>query len=153
MISNILQILGLQPRISKVFSQSLEHFFLTVVQNNFGKKIPLFILQNRKSNKNITQLQDGPNCQCFVFLSDCKKNRQSLKMGNFFSSFSKTPNSSIVEQQPSSPFESLSDEKKRLYREICAKSSPDCKTIVLSGFSIDTTRLKIIHTITQNFIK
>ena len=31
-ISNFLQILGLQPRISK--------FFLTVGQNNFGNKIP-----------------------------------------------------------------------------------------------------------------
>ena len=35
----ILQILGLQPRISKVF-QSLQQFFLTVGQNNFGSKIP-----------------------------------------------------------------------------------------------------------------
>ena len=37
MISKILQILGLQPR-------SLKHFFLTVGQNNFGKKIPLHII-------------------------------------------------------------------------------------------------------------
>ena len=42
MISKILQILGLQPRISKVFSQSLEQFFLTVGQNNFGNKLPFF---------------------------------------------------------------------------------------------------------------
>ena len=41
MISKILQILGLQPWISKVFSRSLEQFFLTVGQNNFGKKIPI----------------------------------------------------------------------------------------------------------------
>ena len=40
MISKILQILNLQPRISKVFSQSLEHFFFTVGQNNLGNKIP-----------------------------------------------------------------------------------------------------------------
>ena len=40
MISKILQILGIQPQISKVFSRSLEHFFLTVRQNNFGNKIP-----------------------------------------------------------------------------------------------------------------
>ena len=40
MISNFLKILGLQPRISKVFLESLEQFFLTVGQNNFGNKIP-----------------------------------------------------------------------------------------------------------------
>jgi hypothetical protein len=32
-----LKILGLQPRIPKVFSRSLEQFFLTVGQNNFGQ--------------------------------------------------------------------------------------------------------------------
>ena len=36
-----LEILGLQPRISKVFFRSLEQFFLTVGQNNFGNKIPI----------------------------------------------------------------------------------------------------------------
>ena len=35
----ILEILNF--RISKVFLEPLEHFFLTVDQNNFGKKIPL----------------------------------------------------------------------------------------------------------------
>ena len=40
MISKILQILSLQPRISKVSSRSLEQFFLTVGQNNFGNKVP-----------------------------------------------------------------------------------------------------------------
>ena len=39
MISKILQILGLQPRISKVFSIT-RFFFLTVGQYNFGNKIP-----------------------------------------------------------------------------------------------------------------
>ena len=39
MISKFLQLLGLQPRISKDF-QSLEQFFLTVGQNDFGNKIP-----------------------------------------------------------------------------------------------------------------
>ena len=39
-ISNFLQILGLQPRISKVFPRSPEQFFLTAGQNNFGNKIP-----------------------------------------------------------------------------------------------------------------
>ena len=35
-----MKILGLQPRISKVFPRSLEQFFLTVGQNNFGYKTP-----------------------------------------------------------------------------------------------------------------
>ena len=39
MITKCLQILGLQPRISKVFLDSLEQFFLTVGQNNVGNKI------------------------------------------------------------------------------------------------------------------
>ena len=39
MISKILRILGLQPRISKVFYGSLEYFLLTVGQDNFGNKI------------------------------------------------------------------------------------------------------------------
>ena len=43
MISKILQILGLKSRISKVFPQSLEQFFLTVGQNNFGNKIPFLL--------------------------------------------------------------------------------------------------------------
>ena len=42
MISKILQILSLQLRISIFFSRSLEQFFLTVGQNNFGNKIPFF---------------------------------------------------------------------------------------------------------------
>ena len=56
MISTILQILGLQPQISKKNSRSLEQFFLTVVKNNFGNKIsflkwyPIFESQ-WKSNK------------------------------------------------------------------------------------------------------
>ena len=36
-----LQILDIQPRISKVFFRSLEQFFLTVGQNNFGNKISI----------------------------------------------------------------------------------------------------------------
>ena len=43
-ISKILQILGLQLHISKVFSRSHEQFFLTVDKNNFGKKIPIFFM-------------------------------------------------------------------------------------------------------------
>ena len=38
-ISKFLKTLGLQPQISKVF-RSLDQFFLTVGQNNFGNKIP-----------------------------------------------------------------------------------------------------------------
>ena len=41
-ISKFLQILGLQPRISKVFLNHQNNFFLTVGQNNFGNKIPFF---------------------------------------------------------------------------------------------------------------
>ena len=43
MISKILQILSLQPRITKVFTRTLEQFFLTVGQNNFDNKIPFFV--------------------------------------------------------------------------------------------------------------
>ena len=75
MISNILQILGLQPRIFKSFSRSLEQFFLTLGQNNFGKKIPflfsfiiffctyqelwLFFLRHQWAHRNYWDLQDG----------------------------------------------------------------------------------------------
>ena len=50
MISNILQILGLQPRISKVFSITTIFFFLTVAlgQNNFGNKIPFFKIKSKQ---------------------------------------------------------------------------------------------------------
>ena len=44
MILKCLQILGLQTLISKIFSWSLEHFFLTVGENNFGSKL-LFLHQ------------------------------------------------------------------------------------------------------------
>ena len=37
----MLQILGLQPQISKVFLNHYKHFFLTVGQNNFDNKIPV----------------------------------------------------------------------------------------------------------------
>ena len=49
MISKILKIPGLQPQISNVFPLSLEHFFLSVGQNNFGNKIPfIFDFSNGK---------------------------------------------------------------------------------------------------------
>ena len=56
MISKILQILGLQPQISKVFSLSQEQSFLTVGQNNFGNKIPFMNFEKRyliQSDKNL----------------------------------------------------------------------------------------------------
>ena len=56
MISKILQILSLQPRISKVFSRSLEQSFLTVSQNNFGNKIPFSCVNLTQS-----QRQNHPN--------------------------------------------------------------------------------------------
>ena len=40
-LNKFMQILGFQPQIFKTFSRSLEQFFLTVGQNNFGNKIPL----------------------------------------------------------------------------------------------------------------
>ena len=46
MISKFLQILGLQPRIFKSFSRSLEQFFLTVGQINFGNKIPVSFISH-----------------------------------------------------------------------------------------------------------
>ena len=49
------QILDLQPRISKSFSQSLEHFFLTVSQDNFGNKIPILWRQNQWIIENKTK--------------------------------------------------------------------------------------------------
>jgi hypothetical protein len=44
-------VLGLQPRIS--FSRSLEQFFLTVGMNNFGNKIPNFILHYTGSKNQV----------------------------------------------------------------------------------------------------
>ena len=43
-ISKNLKTLGLQPQISKSFSRSLDQFFLTQGQNNFGNKIPIIFL-------------------------------------------------------------------------------------------------------------
>ena len=40
MISKSLQIRSIQPYDFKSFSRSVEHFFLTIGQNNFGNKIP-----------------------------------------------------------------------------------------------------------------
>ena len=52
MISNILQILGLQPRISKFFSIT-RIFFLTVGQNNFCNKIPFVGRKNVRHSKTL----------------------------------------------------------------------------------------------------
>ena len=46
-ISKLLQILGLQPRISKVFSITRTIFF-TVGQNNYGNKVPFLKYSKRK---------------------------------------------------------------------------------------------------------
>ena len=43
LILNILQILGLKPRISKVFLDHSNIFLLTVGQNNFGNKILMYL--------------------------------------------------------------------------------------------------------------
>ena len=51
MISKKFEIRGWRPRIWN-FSRSLEQFFLTVGQNNFGNKIPIFFLfSGRKPRK------------------------------------------------------------------------------------------------------
>ena len=52
-ISKILQILDIQPQVSKGFlNYLLEQFFLTVGQNNFGNKIPLLYrqIENRENS-------------------------------------------------------------------------------------------------------
>ena len=46
-ITKNLQIFGLQPWILNFFSQSIEQFFLTKDQNNFGNKIPIQISEIR----------------------------------------------------------------------------------------------------------
>ena len=48
-ILKLLQILGLQPQISKKISRSLEQFLLTEGQNNFGNKIPIWFFYFRCS--------------------------------------------------------------------------------------------------------
>ena len=58
MISKILKILGFQPRISNFFSQSLEHFFLTVGQNHFDNKIPFLSFQSDSGSGSIVELSD-----------------------------------------------------------------------------------------------
>ena len=69
MISKNLQILGLQPRISR----SLEQFFLTVGQNDFGNKIPLhsptFAMHNRK-NTGKPDLQTDLQNRAYEFFQD-----------------------------------------------------------------------------------
>ena len=62
----------------KSFSWSLEHFFLTVGQNNFGNKIPCFpyiyyeiFKCNRKSRQNAsvsTAISTWPLAPCYIFL-------------------------------------------------------------------------------------
>ena len=57
-ISKFLQILGLQPRISKLFSITRTFFFI-VGQNNFGNKIPMYDnWPDRKRSKLIAVTQE-----------------------------------------------------------------------------------------------
>ena len=65
MISKNLQILSLQPRISKVFYPSLEQFFLTVGQNNFGNKIPFLF-----SYLGNTYPTNSADADLYVFLTE-----------------------------------------------------------------------------------
>ena len=58
-----MQILDLQPHISKSFSRSLQQFFLTAGQNNFDKKIPFLHFENFFKNKN----KKLPNIQNSTF--------------------------------------------------------------------------------------
>ena len=82
MISKCLQILGLQPWISKVFSWSLEQFFLTIGQNNFGNKISLLICPIRiLSLEDTEELFINPSVNFFK-LSSSMCNTWSL---SFFS--------------------------------------------------------------------
>ena len=83
MISKYLKILGLQPRISKVFSRSLEQFFLTVGQNNFGNKIPVFPLKINLQNNFIHRQLLKRTClletfEDFFFLQTRKGSRCQL---------------------------------------------------------------------------
>ena len=59
MISKILQIRGWRPRICKSFSRSLEQFFLTVGQNNFGNKIPFLSIFSQTNKKVVYVIKNG----------------------------------------------------------------------------------------------
>ena len=65
---------SLQPRISKKIPISLEHFFLTVGQNNFGNKIPFFCAREEK----------GPTTQIknFYLKKTCRQYLEILKPEN-----------------------------------------------------------------------
>ena len=85
MISQVLQILCLQPRISKDFSRSLEQFFLTVGQNNFGNnfgyKIPFF---HRYANPGqgkpfCTDLWKDDKCTQMMMAGNCDQTYNSCK--------------------------------------------------------------------------
>ena len=59
-IPKILQILGLSASNCKSFSQSVEQFFLTVGQNNFGNKIPFFIVTKNYNYFILLQICNHP---------------------------------------------------------------------------------------------
>ena len=75
MISKFLQILGFQPRNFKSFSRSLEQFFLTVGQNNFGNKIPLQLWLQKYFGPIVCYI--GEICCC------CLQNTQFCEEGVF----------------------------------------------------------------------
>ena len=90
MISKILQILGLQPRISKLFSWSLKQFFLTVGQNNFGNKIPFLQLCNSLGhNTQIFEIKiTSLTCQAYRWVK--KKLQQHLAALIYYTSSADT---------------------------------------------------------------
>ena len=76
MITKLLQILCLQPSKFKSFSGSLEQFFLTVGQKNFGNKLPFiswrFHLTLKAINQHkTTNVHLQPNILCEIVLINC----------------------------------------------------------------------------------
>ena len=84
-----MQLLSLQPRISNVFSRWLEHFFLTVGQNNFGNKIPFFLqtisflLTCRINRKSCTEHYKEVYNRTFLCVLLGKKTVWNMPNGNF----------------------------------------------------------------------
>ena len=81
-ISKILQILGIWPRISKVFLNHYHNFFLTTCQNNFRKKICIIksFLQNNDEFIFFSYRKPGPT---EVFVSEMCR----WAKGNFYEFF------------------------------------------------------------------
>ena len=77
MTSTFLQILGLQPRLLQSFSRSLEQFFLTVGQNDFGNKIPFLTTVPSCDHIKIKSLYSRDPCN--IFLAIWKKREKEMK--------------------------------------------------------------------------